>query len=149
MRNSILDNHKTIAWDIDETLVNGPNSRFFRDYIRSNPDKIHHLVTFRTPRSWAEEALDQLRDHGLDPALITGVSSVPVDLFTAFAGRHDCPDHPLLDDFAHWKGMEAARLGCTVLVDDMEDFVIRGCNRHGVTFVHAHHECFSVELTTA
>lgn len=149
MRNTILDNHKTIAWDVDQTLVNGPNSRFFRDYIRSNTDKVHYLVTFRTPRFWAEEALEELRSHGLDPTLIAGVSSVPTDLFEAFARRHEFPDHPLLDDFEHWKGMEAARLGCTLLVDDMEQAVIRGCARHSVTFVHAHHECFSTQAVDA
>jgi len=149
MRNTVLDNHKTIAWDIDETLINGPNSRFFRDYIRGNPEKAHFLVTFRTPRAWAEEALEQLRAHGLDPALIAGVSSVPVDLFAAFANRHEEPSHPLLDDFDHWKGMEAARLGCTILVDDMEASVIRGCQRHSVTFIHSHHECFTLEKLVA
>lgn len=43
----ILKDHQIICWDIDNTLINGPNSSLFRQWIKSNPDKEHHIVTFR------------------------------------------------------------------------------------------------------
>lgn len=145
MRNESLDPHEAIAWDVDQTLINGPNSEFFCRYIRGNPHKRHFVVTFRTPHSWAEQALEQIRENGVDPRFISGVSSVPEHLFEAFAQRHVTIDAARLLEFNHWKGMEAARLGCSVLVDDMEEHVILGCQRHRVKFLHSLNHQFELQ----
>jgi hypothetical protein len=54
MKHPVLDEHAVIAWDMDSTLVNGPNSAFFRSYILAHPEKRHVVITHRTPRAWAQ-----------------------------------------------------------------------------------------------
>jgi hypothetical protein len=144
MYHSLLDIHDAIAWDVDETLLNGPNSSFFRNYIAASPHERHFLVTFRTPRSWAEDALIELARVGLNPKHIAGVSSIPDQLWEAYASRKHAYDENLVGQFFRWKGMEAARLGCTVLVDDLIDAVILGCTEHKIELIDSYHEAFGL-----
>lgn len=160
----ILDAHDRIAWDMDGTLFKGPsaeapNAQFFLEYIRSTPHKHHHVITFRD-RIWANKAWTELRLSGLDINLIKSVQSCPEPVHECFMiqksfGHH--PDHrkiyksvtPLTDDefdynaylFKKWKGERAFALGCTILVDDMPNWVIEGCQQYGIEFLHAHLPC--------
>lgn len=138
MVNILLDDHHKIAWDVDGTLVAGHNSDYFCRYILANPHKEHHLVTFRTPRSWAELALEELESQGVPQSLIAGVHSVPDDLYRAFAMRAiiETPQEEV-DRYREWKALTAKTLGCTVLVDDMGDIVADGCTKHGICFIDA------------
>ena len=47
MPHDIVRNHHTFAWDMDETLVNGPHSPFWRECVKARPDALHYIVTFR------------------------------------------------------------------------------------------------------
>jgi len=138
----ILDRHDAIAWDVDKTLVNGPNSEFFCRYVKAHPEKKHVIVTFRTGagyirrgQSWAEDAFEEVAVHGLSRKDFAGLLSVPDHLYDAYASADG--DAALVDEFCHWKGQAAASAGCTVLVDDMEPEVIDGCQRHGVAFINS------------
>jgi len=142
MNHELLDGHNVFAWDMDETLINGPNSSFFRDCIAANPHKQHFIVTFRTPRSWAVDALRELEEVGFDTKLIAGVSSVPDHLYEAWALRKHQYHEEYVAQFLRWKGREASRLGCTVLVDDMLEAVRNGCSEHGVTLIDSYHQAF-------
>lgn len=138
MENVLLDIHEKIAWDVDGTLVGGHNSDYFCRYIIANPHKEHHLVTFRTPRNWAELALEELEEQGVPRSLIAGVHSVPDELYHAYAMRAIIEtEQSDIDLYREWKAMTAKSIGCTVLVDDMGDIVADGCIKHGITFIDA------------
>jgi hypothetical protein len=155
MIHPILDQHEAIAWDMDQTLVDGPNSAFFLDYITHTPHKRHHVVTFRN-KSWANTAWAELRELGLDSAkLIRSVENCPEPIHDCFmidkkfAGRderHRYYNGPALTReefdtnsslFPLWKAERAKQIGCTILVDDMPQWVKAGCDLHGVQFLHA------------
>lgn len=149
-----LDRHQIIAWDFDGTLVDGPFSHIWRAYLLSTPEKQHHIVTFRTGPSragldgtWAEDALHELEDHGIKRTRILAVHSIPQEIFQHYGvARLWSEDSGLAPEIVanaermiEWKGKCAKSFGATVLVDDMEDMVRLGCDRHGVEFVHSHY----------
>lgn len=141
-----LDPHQKIGWDFDGTLIQGPNSDLFRAYIAAHPEKRHHVITFRD-REWASLIHHELDALGLDPKLIASVENCPEPLHDTFQlGRE--PDRRIpkavADRAAHgflrWKGRRARELGCTILVDDMAEWVATGCQENGVTFLDANVE---------
>ena len=164
MNHALLDHHDAIAWDMDGTLIDGPNASVFRRYIKANQHKRHLIVTFRDPH-WAQEVYSELFPYGVLEHHIHGVSACPQEFYRAYTdARFDAAEWvrhapksydearalcrgPLrnfehANAYLHWKGEEAKRLGCTVLVDDMEHLVIAGCTKHGVAFVDAFDERF-------
>lgn len=150
----ILDQHDAIAWDMDGTLVDGPNSAYFRAYIALTPHKRHHIVTFRN-RAWADTCWAELRHNGLDaPRFIRSVESCPEHFHDCYHVRRDkepafhaiYQDHhnfsldqfnEYADAYSFWKGERAMQMACTILVDDMPQNVLPGCERHGILFHHA------------
>jgi hypothetical protein len=138
-----LEPHKNIGWDFDGTLSQGANSERFRAYITAHPEKRHHVITFRD-REWADLILMELGTLGLDPKLIASVENCPAPLHDMFMLHHSgdlCMPQRIaqkaIDAFLRWKGRRASELGCTVLVDDMADWVVQGCQAHGVEFLDA------------
>ncbi len=156
----ILDEHAVIAWDMDGTLVDGPNSEFFLDYIRATPHKRHHVVTFRN-KAMAKDVWGELQSHGLDAkALIRSVENCPEPIHDCYMINHRLAgsnerhryyrsEPPLtrdefnayVDQFVLWKGLRATQIGATILVDDMPQWVLPGCYEHEVTFLHAFDPC--------
>ena len=156
MKHEVLDRHQKIAWDMDGTLVDGPNARFFRDYIAAHPEKDHHVVTFRN-RSWANDIWEELESWGFDAhAHIKSIENCPEEIHDCYMinwrmdgaenrRRHREGPHftraefdDLVRQFPLWKGLRAKEIGCTLLVDDMPSWVVAGCEEHGVEFFHAH-----------
>lgn len=146
-----LDCHDIIAWDMDGTLVNGPNAAFFRAYILAHPEKQHHIVTFRTGpaqqdfavKFWHEECVYELHHHGVPHGTIRAVHSCPDDLYHAYAQSRSFYNPEKTQAFMEWKGMKAAEFGATVLVDDMAALVVEGCTKYGIAYVDAYDPCFS------
>jgi hypothetical protein len=150
----ILDQHSVIAWDMDNTLIDGPNSEFFLEYIAAHPEKRHHVITFRN-RWEANDVWGQLRGAGLDTNLIRSVESCPEPIHDCYMIRRRADNretrarylemddltrdqfNAYADAFVFWKGERAAVLKCTILVDDMPAWVLPGCYEHGVAFHHA------------
>lgn len=137
MKHDLLDDHAVIAWDMDSTLVNGPNSEFFRAYILAHPEKRHVVITHRTPRAWAEDVYRELAPYGITRDHIQAVYNVPCDLYHAWAQQESFPQPEKVAAFLAYKGMQAKQVGATVLIDDMHTTVEQGCLDHGVTFIHA------------
>lgn len=138
-----LDPHQNIGWDFDGTLIQGPNSERFRAYIAAHPDKRHHVITFRD-REWANLIHYELGVLGLDPKLIASVENCPEPLHDMFMlSREPNSNVPprvaakAAHHFLRWKGRRARELGCTVLVDDMAEWVVQGCEEHDVAFFNA------------
>ena len=158
MHHPVLDMHDTIGWDMDKTLIKGPNSEFFRDYIIAHPEKTHRIITFRD-RSWASRAYAELEGYGLVGArsLIASIENCPEqwhDYYMIATLPHYSWDkidmlnrgqvtQEFLDDcvnkFLRFKGARCKEVGCTVLVDDMPQWVMPGVNENGIAFVHALH----------
>ena len=157
MKHPILDKHGIIFWDQDKTLIDGPHSDFFRDYIAHHTEKKHFIITFRD-KDWANDIWEELQEAGLDARRhIQSVENCPEDIYKSFAveicGKFDhlteeekawvakvdvATYRRHLSEFLCWKAMRAKELGGTLLVDDLEDWVIHGCKLHGVEFYHSH-----------
>lgn len=158
MNHPILDLHDTIGWDMDQTLIKGPNSEFFRDYIVAHPEKTHRIITFRN-KSWADTAYDELESYGLVGArsLISSIENCPetwhdyyminthphyswekIDMLKRGLVTQDVLDE-CVHNFLRFKGARCKEVGCTVLVDDLPQWVMPGVNENGITFVHALH----------
>lgn len=154
MKHHILDQHAVIAWDMDKTLVGGPNSKFFRDYIKAHPEKSHHVVTFRDAE-WAKDIEEELAQEGLPFSCILAVHSCPelvhdmhmvnIHPFKADVKKDMIEsrliDQDQLNDFSYrfleYKGAQAKAIGATVLVDDLVDWCIRGCEKNGVVLLNS------------
>lgn len=140
MKNDLLDPHQSIAWDADGTIASGPNARFFCNYIIAHPEKQHHIVTFRDP-IWAKQVYQELlSNYGVPAHHISSVNACPQHLEAAYSIRKLFYDQSGVEAYIHWKGMTAKELGCTVLIDDMESAVLSGCQKYGITFLHAHRD---------
>lgn len=153
---SELDKHDIIAWDMDGTLIDGRNSNSFRQYIVNNPDKKHYIITFRDP-NWASRIFNELEACGMDdPSVyIDGIYSCPVDWHYYNDVNHNprmarvktqyLETNKITQEtldmysrlFRQFKGSMAAELGCTVMVDDIDQWVEQGCIDNGVCFLHA------------
>lgn len=133
----LLEPYDAIAWDLDGTLIGGDNAPYLRACILAWPNKRHHAVTFRTGDDWIAHTRFELASLGLGPDVISSISHVPDAYYHAYAQRQVFPDDERVDLFYKWKGLEAARLGCGVLVDDLAALVLPGCRQYGVAFVDA------------
>lgn len=165
-KHSILDLHDNIGWDVDETLINGKYSVFWRAYVRSNPEKNHHIITFRGKKD-AEEVYKELEKEFLYPlneSDFVDLHYIPQDICTAFDKLH-----PHLIEFNHrklyptkkverilkrdgltledvidikeslynWKANKCKELGLTVLIDDLEKIVKQGCEINNIKFINS------------
>jgi hypothetical protein len=151
---AILDEHDSIAWDIDGTLLyvddnmkirEAAHSAYFRQYIIDNPQKKHYIVTFRDP-AWAGRVFTELESLGMEDARshFEDVHACPVELHDAWQLRSASPATVTHYGFTHaevahavsnfplWKGMASNALGATILVDDMPTWVEQGCAKHNV-----------------
>lgn len=138
MQDEHLDPHAVIAWDMDGTLIDGPNGAYFCQYIVANPQKQHHIVTFRTPRAWAEFSPFELAPYGITRSMIAGIHNVPDELYHAYAQRLTFFQPEKVEAYFEWKGLKSKEIGATVLVDDMPNHVLPGCQKYGITYVDSH-----------
>jgi hypothetical protein len=149
----LLDPHAIIAWDMDGTLIDGPNAKFFRAYILAHPEKQHHIVTFRTGPAlvfaevtmWKDECVYELFHLGVQHGTIAKIHGMPDDLYHAWAQRKTFLQPEKVEQFLDWKGRTAAEIGATVMIDDMPGMVKKGCKNHGVVFIDAHNKQFGHE----
>ena len=158
MIHPVLDMHDTIGWDMDQTLIKGPNSKFFRDYVIAHPDKTHRIITFRN-KSWADDIFDELDAQGFvnSKQHFVSIENCPENwhdyYMIATLPHHAALRKHLLDtqqvtqeyldecvhEFLRFKGKRCKETGCTVLVDDLPRWVMPGVNENGIAFVHALH----------
>jgi hypothetical protein len=147
----ILEQHNKIAFDFDDTLINGVGAAAIQEYILANPHKMYWIVTFRTPRE-AVTIADELARF----------SDLTMDMFERI---YPCPERTVMDwklvqqerkaaglsspeltyveslfpeelKFVHWKAYVCSRIGASVLVDDMKRLVYPGCERYKIAYAH-------------
>jgi hypothetical protein len=160
-----LDQHLSIAWDLDNTLIGGPESWFWRRWIRDNHK--HHrfwIITFRAPKD-ANRIWSDLSGCGdpISPEWFEGIRVVEPVLWDAWVYLQE-----MLQDVDHeskltpdvlkyirqkrlepdliisinrairaWKAIECRKLKCTLLVEDREAFCKPYCDALGIQFVNA------------
>lgn len=122
-----LENHAIIGLDLDSTLIDaGDYSRMLTNFVKKNPHKLFHIITFRDLYTWSYDAtVIEIQDK-------TGL------VFEEnFVSLNFLPEEEETDEynFEHWKGWLAAQLKCTIFVDDRPEWVEAGCNHHGVEFI--------------
>lgn len=136
----ILDNHHTIAWDFDKTLVDCPTALAAQRYIRDNPNKKHHIVTFRS-HGMEDHIFDELSKYsiGLHQTDFDGVHNIEDEAHMAWElamwKRSLNPDMAITSAekyYLSWKGYICRRIGASVLVDDDTKAVSDGCKRFGI-----------------
>lgn len=143
----MLDKHQKLAIDFDKTLIQHPNSKGLQQYIVKNSHrKDFFIITFRTgvdfTNLWLD--LDLCKETNISKHHFKGAFGIPdwieeeyyITQLVRYANfgtkqRNHCEERYLL-----WKGYQAKKLGCTVLVDDMTDRVIKGCVKYNVEYVH-------------
>ncbi len=165
VRHQVLDKHLTIAWDLDQTLIGGPQSWFWRRWIRDNY-KAHKfwIMTFRSAndanRIWDD--LTSCRDP-LDPNWFEGIRIVDPVLWDAWIYLreplqdldHESKLTPALQELIKqrkleidliisinrairaWKAIECRKHNCTLLVEDRESFCKPYCDALGIQFLNA------------
>jgi len=157
---STLDSHNIIALDFDETLVYHPKSERLWSYIESNPTKKFYIVTMRHTAIFNEVWSD------LDDATYGSLSSDNFVEAISASSSDDIADYALyskikkmnnprkqerilsnngitmeevdirLDEITSSKALICKRIGATILVDDMKDMVINGCDKYSIMYMH-------------
>jgi hypothetical protein len=136
-----LKNYKSVGWDLDHTLFNHPNTEKFADYIRENPhNQQFHIVTFRT-HNLVPRIEPELHKIGLTLADFDSVQHPKdsdyeryEDALYANPKRRQHLD--AIEQWQHFKGAACKKTGCGVLIDDMTNDVLPGCEKHGIDHFH-------------
>lgn len=131
-----FDPHVRIGIDFDGTLVGHERSVLIQQYIVDHPEKEFHIVTFRT-----HGMQDKIKiDHDLwSSSKDTGVH---IDLAN-FIAVHNISDHMYENhvivggDPAYWawKARKCAEIGCTIMIDDMAEWIYEEFSRQGILLV--------------
>jgi len=163
-----LDNHAVIGWDFDLTLHQGPHSTLFRQYIIDNPEKEHHIITFRDNHTVADIPY-YLSQYGYaDGVFKTTTNLENSNWYMAYINVEFELDVTVLEpgetrltyatelakvtnddlwqqaaDLMGWKAKVAKKMGCTILVDDLVEMVADGCKQQGIKLLNA----INLELT--
>lgn len=159
---SIFKNHEHIAWDFDETLINGPKSAFWRSCVLNLKDKKHSIITFRS-NDGAAHIIKELPKIGLSIDMFDKIYNCPDDLSKKYMSTHKelryvfdkmhltpklertvkCTNFTLDEiikinnDFLGWKPRICKEIGATILIDDQEKMLKDHCKKEGIVFVNA------------
>jgi hypothetical protein len=150
LTHEILDRHTKIAWDLDDTLVDGPLSWFWRRWIRDNyKNRDFWIITFRSQIQVASiwDELSSCSDP-LNEQWFKGVITVPSVLWNAYVmlpvelqefdedwkyseliGYFLAENNLNADDVIEinrairaWKATECIKQKCYAFVEDKQDF---------------------------
>jgi hypothetical protein len=132
-----LSDHRSVAWDVDGTLYDHPNSEMFAEFIRQNPyDQIFHIITFRS-HGFQNNTTRDLKSLGLRRSHFKTITNVEDFIYAEYHHGMRMGNNPkAVDRYMTWKGMIAEKVGATVLLDDMTAMVEMGCERHGIALIH-------------
>lgn len=131
-------------------MIDGPSSAELQAFVREHPEKKFWIISFRTPRQL--ETVDaELRRSGLKRACFQRIIPMPERLLLAFdedqlrrrvarlpgIESKDAVLFPGEYRVVHWKGYVCHKIGATVLVDDMPEYVLPGCRDYRIEFINA------------
>jgi len=135
-----------IGWDFDGTLIDHANSRMFHEFILAHPDKRHVILTFRTHGYQNSMFRDMLLAYpdAPGPDKFSDVKNIADKAWMEFTkyndrrlvGRLSGPLTPWEEYYVEWKGMMCRDLNLPVLVDDMPNHVLPGCEKYNVIYIN-------------
>lgn len=134
-----------IGWDFDGTLIDHPNAPAFHRFISEHPEKRHYIITFRT-HGWQTRVFAELQKYPSAPPreCFTQVFNIDDKAWEAFnrislrrsLGIYDGPLTPWEDYYFQWKGLMCKTYRIPMLIDDMRDHVLPGCERYDIIYFH-------------
>ncbi len=148
-----LNDHEVIGWDADSTLINGPYSELLCEYLLENPQKKHHIITFREAGPHAEGIWRDLKNYNVFKEHIETLNPCPLVLHESY-GIHQLAEKYWKDyseslgltveqmkkhaeAFPLWKAAVCQRLGCSILVDDYIHWTIDGCQMFNIRLLNS------------
>jgi len=156
----VLNNHDVIGLDMDDTLMYGYRSHILQDWILKNyPLKELWVVTFRTG-VYVNTVFDELKGVGLKSHMFKGIKSVPSQLyfkhkeaanayiiknqnlkkyyrFLEYKNYTEKDLEKNYNDYLEWKGLACKEIGATILLDDLPDKVLPGCDKYNIDFINS------------
>ena len=153
-----FDFHEFVGIDFDGTLIDHAKSHYLRRKIKENKyDQKFWIITFRSKND-ADTIWDELKPFGLTENHFQSIDRVPSDLddryqsaqgimrwrginqrkFLKILEYYNTTEEEIKNDieaFMMWKAETCVKLGCTLLVDDME-IVRRGCIKLNIKYLH-------------
>jgi len=148
----MFENHQRIAIDLDDTLLNGPASKFLVDYVNDHPEKEFFIVTHRTPAESRSVPME-LKNIGLNINQFeklmptTELMRIRFRLDRNDREKNKLPsiytDNVSTDEmsknelnFVYWKGYVCKRLGITLIIDDATPIVKPGADRYHIEYIN-------------
>lgn len=163
-----LHNHRIIGVDIDNTLIgNSVAKHWLSDFIQKyHKDKEFHLITFRNGQSFERVWDDIQKELPLNDFHFKSLTGMPIHLSNVYffhkKYKNVAKQQPhkmkriemyqnvnwkeielLASLMLEWKGEICYKLGCSVLLDDMEHLVINGCQKYGIKHYHPNQILYS------
>lgn len=157
---SILNQHDIIAWDLDETLINGKNSSFFQKYVLSHPEKDHNIITYRTGEN-LETIFEDLENHfkGYHMKIFSNIFSIPEQIDKDYANlpmkarqlydKEFISDHTfnrkfkidrekvkeICKNYIEWKPKVCSEIGANILIDDLYKNLKNVCDQYDIELI--------------
>ena len=149
MNFEILKDHHSIGWDFDGTVCDHSRTKLMWNYIKSNPQKKHYIVTFRSGEQfYSKHGIVRWAEQGCWIDLLDCGSGLSEEHFVSIIHMSDrefeenCSKRTLSglytepsSYYVEWKGKVCADHGITVLIDDNESHTKPGCDKYGITYV--------------
>jgi hypothetical protein len=141
-----LHRFPSIGWDFDGTLIDHPKSPLMHEFILSNPDKRHLILTFRTHgmQTTMFREMQQKYPDAPGPDCFAAIHNIPDSAWERFfqtAQRRrlhliDGPLTPWEEYYVEWKGMTCQREHLPIMIDDKAEHVLPGCEKYGILYLH-------------
>jgi hypothetical protein len=135
-----MRNYRSIAWDLDSTLIHHRNSLILCDFIRKNPyGQKHYILTFRC-FGLEHSIIDELqRKAALSAHNFSGIYNIDNHLFESFLSGFSGESIGSLREAEwarEWKARVCHELGIDALVDDARDVILPSCQKYSINYWH-------------
>lgn len=133
--------NKGIGWDVDETLIDNPNSKRIQKFIKSHPEINHCIVTYRT-HNLVSTIFSDIAEYnvGLTQQNFSAVYTVNQKLWIEFDNiqyqrelkKIQGPPTAIELEFFDWKALICKEHNLTALVDDRIEWLMYPCQKYGI-----------------
>ena len=141
-----LDKYQHIGIDFDGTLIDSSKSYIIAKYILNNPNKKYYIITFRTHGMERNIIKDLLQFYGASLGnninnYITNVFTLPYkdyEDYTVSKVNTRLSKEEIVKmqyNYLHFKGKICSENNIEVLIDDLPNDVIQGCNLYNIDYV--------------
>lgn len=129
-----LKKHQKIGIDLDYTLICSDIDNILKRYIHTHPNKFYYIVTFRTFED-VDNIPHVLKTRGINIKLFKKILTVPEDIFIDYINGKENGNMNMTYEYREWKGKICKENNISVLIDDLPEDVILGCNKYRIKFI--------------